>query len=220
MPTLFECYKVRRDWGDKPQFALAVARSDFERGRLPQQRRKAAPLGHGDVIRVQGRTFVMAIAPDDAMGPPWEEHDGHGVVSEWTTRGKAPGERVLNQDGRSYRYYDVAESTRIAKRDAWGLGPDAMAELGRKLGRTPTRKQVIAAAVESDFERLRQWCNDVWHWCGVCLFDMPRDGVERNPEHVANALPFGILDHRALWGIESDSPDYHAEVARELIAEF
>lgn len=95
-------------------------------------------------------TYTARIVSDEDMGPPWEEHDGHGPVSEWTTRAKRPGERVLNQDGNSRRYYDFQEAVKIAKRDGWGPGSPS-------------------AAAERDFEALRAWCNDEWRWVGVVV---------------------------------------------------
>lgn len=106
----------------------------------------------GDAISCSLRkwTFTARIVDDEHMGPPWEEHDGHGPVSEWTTRAKRPGERVLNTDGSSRRYYDFQEAVKIAKRDGWGPG-------------TP------AEAAEKDFEAMRSWCNDEWRWVGVVI---------------------------------------------------
>jgi hypothetical protein len=129
------------------------------------------------------------------MGPPWKEHDGHGEVSEWTTRDKRPGERVLASDRSSHRYYDYAGAIKIAKRDGWGLSEDAIAALGKKLGRAPTKGDIAAASVESDFNHLRGWANDEWHWEGyVCEID---------GEH-----------HDSCWGYDDDD-DYKAETTRE-----
>jgi hypothetical protein len=87
--------------------------------------------------------IVAAIADDDTTGEPWKEHDGHGPITDWVTRAKRSGERILTQDGNSYRYYDVAEATRIAKRDGWGPMLDGM-----------TRDQSIELAVDADFNHL------------------------------------------------------------------
>lgn len=156
-----------------------------------------------NTIEVNGLKFRVAIEPDGDMGPPWKEHEGHGPVSDWTSRDKRPGERVLNRDGRMYRYYDWAEAVRIAKRDEWGIGDAARTELARKLGREPTQREVTAAAVDADFDRLRAWCNDEWYWCGVVVTLLDVNGRPTDREE-------------SLWGIESDSPDCHAEVAHEL----
>lgn len=93
----------------------------------------------GDIrtIEFQGSTyrFRVNVQFDEGMGPPWEEHDGHGPVSEWTTRDKKPGERVLATDGSHKRYYDLAEANRIAKRDCWGLADEAKEALLDRLAR-------------------------------------------------------------------------------------
>jgi hypothetical protein len=65
-----------------------------------------------DNITISGLTFSVSVEPDDLHGAPWEVDCGHGPVSDWTTRGKLPGERVLWSDRGCYRYYDVAEATR------------------------------------------------------------------------------------------------------------
>ena len=69
-----------------------------------------------ETITVQGRDFAVMVEPDDdGMRAPWEEHDGHGIVSEWTSRDKRAGERVLSRDRSSYLYYDVAATMRKAR---------------------------------------------------------------------------------------------------------
>lgn len=103
-------------------------------------------LRDGDTFTVDGRRFRLNVERDD-MGPPWEEHDMHGVVSNWTTRPKTPGERVLSSDGAHKRYYDFQASVQIA-RTVWGITEGAKA----------------AEAVEADFKRLRAWCHDEWYW--------------------------------------------------------
>lgn len=99
-------------------------------------------------------------------GAPWEESDGHGIVSGWERRDKRPGERVLNSDRSLNRFYDVAETMKLAKRDGWGLSDEAKSALAVKLGRTPTAGDILAEAVNGDFEYLRGWCNDEWQWLG------------------------------------------------------
>jgi hypothetical protein len=43
-----------------------------------------------DTIEINGLTFRVTVERDEDMGEPWKEHDGHGVVSNWTTRSKSP----------------------------------------------------------------------------------------------------------------------------------
>lgn len=145
-----------------------------------------------------GFTIRVRLEPDDDSTPPWERADGHGPVSEWTNRKKEPGERVLIKDYRSdsARYYDVAAATRIAKTDGWDAPPYG----------TGTNGQKAARAVEADFQFLRGWCRDDWHYVGVVL------SVYRN----------GILldDHAAsVWGVEDNATDYLKQLAEEMVDE-
>ena len=68
-------------------------------------------------ITINGREYQVEIVPDEFHGLPWEENDGHGIVSEWTSRDKRAGELVLNSNRGSKRFYDYAGTLKIAKRD-------------------------------------------------------------------------------------------------------
>lgn len=130
---------------------------------------------------------------------PWEEHAGHGIVSDWETRDKRPGERVLASDHGSKRYYDFEATLAVAKRDGWGLSAEATSALAHRLGRPPTKREILVAAVEHDFEYLRRWCNDEWHWVGyVCTITDPE----------GNEVEQG---HDSCWGF--DDEDYMVEEA-------
>lgn len=151
-----------------------------------------------DTIERGGRQFRVEVVRDEDMGPPWQEHDGHGVVSEWTRRAKRPGELVLCEDHGSRRFYDVQESTTIAKRDGWDAPP---------YGGTPGQK--AARAVRRDFEHLRGWCNDEWQWVGVVVTELCT--CPKGHEHDGET--------RSLWGIESGDETYLRQVADELADE-
>src|SRR6202000_1671996 len=138
---------------------------------------------------------------EDGQETPWDWSDGHGVVSNWTTRDKYPGERVLASDRSSKRYYDVAETTKIAKRDGWGLGEKELKALATALAREPTKGEIIARAVERDFDYLRRWCNDDWTYVTVAV------------EHVESG------DTEYLGMVESEDIEYLASCARELADE-
>jgi len=80
----------------------------------------------GDTItcEVDGFKATATLHHDDGSEAPWDSECGHGPVSDWTSRSKAPGERVLCEDRRGRRrYYDFAEAVAIAKRDGWGFMP-------------------------------------------------------------------------------------------------
>ena len=147
-------------------------------------------LNNGDTFMHHGRQFQVHFKPDCDAGPPWKESDGHGVVSEWTTRGKRPGERVLAAGRIGQCYYDVEASMHLAIANGWGVRnppPDA------------TRGQIAALAVEQDFEHLRRWCADAWYYVGVIVTDLASG------------------DSDSLWCVADDG-DYAAEVAFDLAA--
>lgn len=156
----------------------------------------------------KGRTYRVAFPHDEGHEAPWEECEGHGIVSDQkrhpfghgTKPSKAPDEKILYWERGVYRTYDVAETLKIAKRDGWGLNPDDESKLAQSLGREPTRKEIIAAAVDADFEFLRAWCCDEWHYVGVVV------------THESG-------DTESLWGIESNADSYLDEVAHELADE-
>src|SRR5687768_10976075 len=104
-----------------------------------------------------GYELIARIEHDDCQETPWDRECGHGPVTEWTTRAKQPGERVLVEDHGSSRYYDFAEAVRIAKRDGWDAPPYGQGTKGQRATR----------AAEADFNRLRRWCNGDWEYVGV-----------------------------------------------------
>lgn len=231
---LREAYTAERNAVPAPVYAhaaVAKARRDIAAGRLPD-RRAPARLGHGDVIRTRKAdgsrvTYAIAFVPDSDMGPPWEEHDGHGIIREVSRREeKRPGERLFGSDERHARLYayDIALTTLRARLDGWNTGAEYRAALAAKLGRVPTARQIAAEAVEGDFERMRAWTRDEWEWIGICLVEMPRDRTSDDyvtGDFVADAVTSGHGPYNvraSLWGIESDSgADYLDEVARELV---
>lgn len=152
----------------------------------------------GDSISAEfdGFTVTANLHFDDAAGKPWEESDGHGPVSELTTRDKRPGELVLSEGRIAKRFYDYQEACRIARADGWGC------KGGQLEGETA--RAYAARAARADFDRLRAWCDDEWHYVGVAV-TVKREGVQL----------VGDYDF-ALWCIENDSGDYLIEVANQL----
>lgn len=90
----------------------------------------------------KGHTFRVTIEQDTDMGAPWDEHEGHGPVSDWTSRDKRPGEWLLGSDRHSKRYYDAQAAMQIAKRDGWGLNDEHKAELIERLSRSKVVRRV------------------------------------------------------------------------------
>lgn len=164
------------------------------------------------IFDYEGHRFRMRVEPDDSLGPPWKENDGHGIISDWTHRDKAPSERILVSDRGSHRYYNIAETMKLAEADGWGLSPQAETELAARLGHPPTKGEIRAAAVEADYDRMREWCEGGWYWVFVSVTLMKTD-------EDAPGGYFETKHYAALGGIESDSGDYLNEVARELAGE-
>lgn len=133
---------------------------------------------------VLGHTITVEWYYDHDMGPPWEEHDGHGPVSEWTRRSKRPGERVLHRHRFTARYYDFAAAVKIARKEKWDAPPY----------KTGTPGEQAVRAVEADFEHLRRWVNERWWWCGYTA--EARDATGK------------LIWNDALWGIESNEIDH------------
>lgn len=157
-------------------------------------------------FELHGVAFRAFLVADEDHGRPWEESDGHGPVRQvakgYNGLEKRPGERPLYVGGRGeYSWaYDWQAAMKIARRDGWGVSG----------GRLPgeTARQYAARAVTADFEFLRAWCNDAWHYCGVCVSRLDEDGETLDE-------PYSY----ALWGIESNAADYLREVANENAAE-
>lgn len=166
-------------------------------------------------IERDGLTFSVSVEYDSSYGPPWRECDGHGPVREvsgescYTRRPVIrAGEKLLTWDRGFGLAYDVAEAQRIALRDGWGIDPATKAHRVRQLGRPMTRGECAAAAVERDFDYLRRWCADEWHYVMVCveLLDVDGDGT-------GECAYLGGVDYDA--GSE-DSEGYIRECAADL----
>ena len=161
-------------------------------------------LNDGEKFSHNGREFRVEFPADDFGNTPWDACDGHGPVSEWTTRSKLPGERTIAEDSagycgstRSRRFYDVQEAMKTALRDGWDAKPY----------QTGTKGEQAARAVEADFEYLRRWCSDDWSYIGVVVTARcPTCGEFCGPSE-------------SVWGIESDSGSYLSETAIELAEE-
>jgi hypothetical protein len=144
-----------------------------------------------ETVELNGYSARIEVFHDEHMGAPWEEHDGHGIVSDWRSRdSKQPGELVLNEDHGSYRYYDYAGTLAIARKDGWGLSAELLAALERKLGRKATKREITAASVMRDYEHLRAWCNDEWQWLGYTTTITTPDGTE--------------IDGDSCWGFDEE----------------
>ena len=116
-----------------------------------------------------GNTFKLELEHDEFMKAPWEECDGHGEVSDWTARDKKPGELVLYSDRRNKRYYDFQGAVRTARAEGWGCSG---------LTGKETKGERASKAARADFEYLRRWCTDQWHYAWMCVVILNADGEE------------------------------------------
>ena len=139
-----------------------------------------------EIIERGGLKFRVSFPYDDCADLPWEQGDCNGVVTEWTNRAKKPCERILNSDRTLHRYYDVQASMKKAV-DVWGCekGEDA------------------AKAVDADFEYLRQFCNNQWHYIVVCVDRLSEDGQ--------------VLSSDALGSVEDSNDAYVESITDEMI---
>lgn len=73
-----------------------------------------------DTIQANCRTYRITTEHDAQTPAPWENDDGCGIVSDWTTRDKHAGGLVLCADRSSKRFYDFAGTVAKAKAEGWG----------------------------------------------------------------------------------------------------
>ena len=157
----------------------------------------ATATAHKEGFELRART-----EPDDTHEPPWEAEDGHGPVrwvrlNDFGQPAKEPGESVLISDRHGATVYGMDDATKLARKEGWDAEP-------YNTDKRETPRQQAAKAAKADFERLKAWCNDDWHYVGV-IVEAYREGIK--------------LGSASLWGIESDSDDYLEEVAEELADE-
>lgn len=138
-----------------------------------------------------GHTWTIEWIADHDSAAPWESEDGHGPVSDWTGRDKRPGELILHADRGSRRYYDFQAAVKQARAEGWNVAPYEW----------PTKGVQANNAAWTDFERLRDWCNDGWHYCGITV---KLDGTDFEA---------------SLWGIESEADEHHETIIEDLMQE-
>ena len=149
-------------------------------------------MNHLDIFEHEGKRFRVYHEHDTDSGPPWENSDGHGPVRSSHGADKRACERLLAKNQHTHWYYNWQDACKQARKDGWNAPPyDA-----------PNR---IERAVQADFDFLRGWLTDDWHYVGVCVA-MVNDDDEDITEKYENAL----------WGIESNAGEYLDEVAHEL----
>ena len=160
-----------------------------------------------ETIQHAGRSFIVALYPDDFEDTPNEREDGHGGVRQISdSESMARGEVFLAYgSNRGYRWvYDFGAALVQASREKWGLSSDDLAKLTRILGKSPTRGQINAASVRADMKYLSGFYSSDWCYVGVCVRIVGADGE-----------PEGDEFENAIWGVESCG-NYWSEVAKGI----
>jgi hypothetical protein len=151
---------------------------------------------YSQTFEAHGHPFKLEVFHDPDAPAPWEMSDAHGPVRQiGPNDSMRPGERWLSDPhyGRG-RVYDWEGAIKIALRDQWGH-PQMISRPNL------SAHQIAAAAVQADYEYLRGWVRDEWHYVGVCV------------THEASGA------HSSVWGIESNETAYRLTVANECAAE-
>jgi hypothetical protein len=153
------------------------------------------PAESSFTITHDGVPFAVDIFRDSHSPEPWEMSDGHGPVRTAPRAEKRPGERVLGPTGsRDWWYlYDFRAAVVTALKDGWR-------PVKQRAG-IQTRRTLASDAVNEDYEYLRAWVQDEWHYVGV---------VVTHEESGANY---------STWGVESNDTAYLETVAHEQAAE-
>ena len=147
----------------------------------------------------EGFDFMVEIKNDADHEAPWDDGDNNGIV--FNRRGKKhPSERIIHNDGTNLTLYDWQGTIAKAEVEGWGLYPEAEQKLAQSLGHMPTKRQIVEAAVARDYEMMRSWCNNEWHYVGV---------VVRLPDEWGGR-------EESVWGIPDNDTDVINEVRNEL----
>lgn len=139
-----------------------------------------------------GFTVRVEYHYDYDAGSPWEHDEGHGGVrivhAHYGRPQKRPGERVLHSDRWCHWLYDWQGACKKARAEGWNAKPyDAPARIER--------------AVQADFDYLRGWLNDDWHYAGIIVTVCDATGVQPVDD--------------ACWGFETLN-DYHETAGQEM----
>lgn len=200
-----------------------------------------------DTFEHKGMTFALTTEHDPDSGPPWDNEDGHGTVSEWTRRDKRAGELVLDETrmGGEHLFYDFAEACRIARRDGWGFLPGKLETSqtapgvwrayvrgygnGKLLNFEGAGNDVNAAIAALYAAHKASYPSPRAYAAAAAMADFERLKAWCDDEWTYVGVVVTLCDddgqpmrehHASLWGIESDATDYiENEVGPELADE-
>lgn len=191
----------------------------------------------------EGHNYRARLDVDQHNGAPWENEDGHGDVSDWTTRDKLPGEMVLAEDGRYKRFYNFAGAVAKAKAEGWSFMPYPLSIKADDENRAPYTAcggRAIAGPYKAyDAENFNRAVAAVYaqhkatfpsakaYAAAAAMADYNRLRDWCNDKWCYVGVIVETLDDEgeptgetaSLGGVESDCDEYLAEVARELASE-
>lgn len=144
---------------------------------------------HSLFVLHAGQPYAVDVEIDDDAGHPWENSDGHGTVSPWTSRPPNPGEITLSKDHGSCRYYDLAGAVDRALAERWN---------------GCTTREDAAEAARQDYAHLKAWCDNEWHYLRVS---------------VAWYTPAGRQVPHSVGSVEGNSGKYLLDVLHDLLTE-
>ena len=158
---------------------------------------------HSEIIEHNGQVYRVDIEHDEFAEAPWDNCDGHGDVSDWTHRDKAPGELVLCADRGAKQFYDFAAACKTALRDGWNMAK--------------TRKEAAAAAMQ-DYEYLRAWCENDWVYAVVVVTEQRTDADGYKYDGPSACL--GGVEFWTSYDLDNARNEYiRGDVVQELLAE-
>lgn len=134
-----------------------------------------------DFTTAKGTRYRVEITPDEFSETPWDYCDGHGDVSDWTTRDKKAGELVLNTDGTNKRFYNFQGAVKKAKAEGWDAKPY----------KTGTKGEQAVRAVMADYKYLKAWCEDEWHYAVLHVVLLDSEGEIAEYDDYLGGVEFG-----------------------------
>jgi len=179
-----------------------------------------------------GKTYNVRWYHDYDMGPPQEEGDGYGVTErmDWNPTDEEQLEqhiadyepeleeetrlrlmRVLSRAdwGRSGLYYDVLSSLHKARTDGWGAGAEWKAA-----NPNATKEAELMYVVNKDFDHLKGWYDDDWHWLTCSVAPIDEDGeIMEDDREFCGGYESTILND------DEDNNSYRTEAIDNQISE-
>jgi hypothetical protein len=161
-----------------------------------------------------GKKYHVELYYDYDMGPPQQEGDGYGVTErlDWNPTNEEQLEqhiidnepeieeetrlrlmRQLSNEnwGSSALYYDVLSSLHKAREEGWGAGAEWKAA-----NPNATKEEELMYVVNKDFDHLKGWYDDDWHWVTVSVAPLNEDD-EPDEDHreYCGGYESTIVDH-------------------------